>query len=249
MITKKEEEAILKKIWDGIYTVTNLPHEVYFENKDKLHSGIEEGFGNVFKRLKQSGAEFVTMQSLKDNTTFFSAAKTFQQVNDMSFLRFDENGFIRSFRDFEKDAGKVFNTYNRDWLETEFNTSIAQSESAARWSEIQATKGDLPMLQYQTASDERVRDEHTAWDNIIRPADDSFWDTRMPPNGYNCRCTVIQLPSGNKSSLKGVPKNSAPMFADNSGKSAEVFKEKGKGSHPYFDAPQKLKKKNFGLPE
>jgi len=249
MITKAQEEEILKKIWNGIYTTTNLPSEVYFENRDKLHEGVEQGFGAVFKKLKESSSEFLTMQSLKENTTFFSAAKTFQQVNDMQFLRVDENGFIRSFKDFEKDAAGVFNRYNRDWLETEFNTSISQSESAARWSEIQASKKDLPLLQYQTAADERVRDDHKVWDNIIRPADDPFWDTRMPPNGYNCRCTVIQLASGKVSSLKGVPQNSAKMFADNVGKTDEVFKEKGKDRHPYFDAPAKLKRKNFGLPE
>jgi hypothetical protein len=64
---------------------------------------------------------------------------------------------------------------------------------------------------------------------------------------HNCRCTVIQLPSGKVSSLSGVAKNTNGMFADNVGETEQVFKEKGKDKHPYFNAPQKRKDKNFGL--
>jgi len=247
MISVQDIQAILRGIWRGNINVNTLPKKVYDENRNKLNKGVEKGFGSKLSDLGSDTQRFRTMQSLQENVTFFSAAKTFQQVNDMQFLRFDEQGFIRSFNDFKKDAGQVFETYNVDWLETEFNTSISQSQSAEQWLTIQANKKDLPLLKYQTANDERVRDEHTAWDNIIRPVDDPFWNSHYAPNGYNCRCTIIQLASGTISSLSGIPKNSVPLFADNVGKSQLVFTETGDAKHPYFDAPTKRKAKNFGL--
>jgi len=247
MISLDDVNTILRGIWRGNINVNTLPKKVFNENNNKLTEGVEKGFGSKLSDLNEGTPRFKTMQSLQNNVTFFSAAKTFQQVNAMQFSRFDEKGFILSFNDFKKEAAPVMELYNVTWLETEFNTSISQSQSAELWATIQEDKKELPLLQYQTADDERVRDEHTAWDNIIRPVDDPFWNTHYAPNGYNCRCQIIQLSKGTVSSLSGVPKNKDLLFADNSGKSEEVFKETGDAKHPYFDAPQKKKDNNFGL--
>lgn len=265
MIGLEDIQAILRGIWRGNVNVNTLPKKVYDENRNRLNNGVEKGFGSKLNDFNQGTQEFRTMQSLHDNVTFFSAAKTFQQVNDMQFERFDENGFLRSFNDFKKEALPIFNKYNVDWLETEWNTSVSQSQSAEQWIGIQANKKDLPLLQYRTANDARVRDAHKAWDGIIRPVGDPFWDTRLPNNGYNCRCIVIQLPGGDSTNLnqhlidvnkqrkiEGIKplsslKNEERLFADNVGKSEQVFKETGNAKHPYFDAPQRRKDNNFGL--
>lgn len=119
------------------------------------------------------------------------------------------------------------------------------------------------MLKYQTSGDERVRDEHVAWDGIIKPVDDPFWNTVSAPNGYNCRCEIIQLSSGKPTNLDTHLKkvntqfkkegkkplknlnNTAPLFSDNVGKTGQVF---NKNEHPYFDAPKSKLDTNFGLP-
>lgn len=243
MITQTQEDAILKEIWKGIYTVDNLPVPVYEENLKELTKGVAEGWGVALKDIPKERLKFKTLDSLVNNVDSFSAAKTFHQVADMEFLKVDKAGNIIPFSKFKKEAGTVFNTYNRNWLKTEFNTSKSQSQSAAQWSRIQAQKTDLPLLQYQTSGDERVRDEHVLWDNIIRPVGDPFWDSHMPPNGYRCRCEIIQLSSGKVSSIKSIPKNSAPLFSDNVGKTGQVFNE---DEHPFFDGLSKNFDKNRG---
>jgi len=47
--------------------------------------------------------------------------------------------------------------------------------------------------EYSTVGDDRVRPSHAALDGVRLPKDDPFWKTNMPPNGYNCRCTVIEI--------------------------------------------------------
>ena len=38
-----------------------------------------------------------------------------------------------------------------------------------------------------------TRTEHASWHDTVLPADDPWWQTHFPPNGWNCRCTVQSL--------------------------------------------------------
>lgn len=74
-----------------------------------------------------------------------------------------------------------------------FRVMTAQAMAAGRWRQIQRLKARRPWLRYITAGDHRVRDAHKAWHGIILHADDPWWHTHFPPNGFNCRCHVQQL--------------------------------------------------------
>ncbi|MCD8288564.1 MAG: hypothetical protein LUC26_01440 [Prevotella sp.] len=39
----------------------------------------------------------------------------------------------------------------------------------------------------------RVRPEHAKLNGITLPFSHRFWDEYYPPNGWNCRCTVVQV--------------------------------------------------------
>ena len=38
-----------------------------------------------------------------------------------------------------------------------------------------------------------MREEHAALHGVTLPPSDSFWAEYYPPNGWNCRCTVVQV--------------------------------------------------------
>lgn len=78
-------------------------------------------------------------------------------------------------------------------LRTIFNTNLQTAYSAGHWEEIQESKVSAPLLMYDAVMDEATRDEHAAWNGTVLPVDDPWWQTHMPPNGWNCRCGVIQL--------------------------------------------------------
>lgn len=52
---------------------------------------------------------------------------------------------------------------------------------------------DLDWLLYQAILDDRTRPNHAANDGITRPVDDEFWETNLPPLGFNCRCFVLNV--------------------------------------------------------
>lgn len=85
----------------------------------------------------------------------------------------------------------VTTTFNLRRLHLIYDTNTRQAASAGQWARFQRTKRALPYIRYVTMRDDRVRPLHASWDNVTLPVDDPFWQTHMPPNGWNCRCRVI----------------------------------------------------------
>lgn len=264
MITEEQEENILRDIWRDVITVFALPVVLFSDTFKELEKALFRGFGANLTDFPEGSKERILLTKLRDNLNRFSAAKTFQNVRDTVNFRLDE-GRLRPFNEFRRDAKKIFNTYNENWLKTEFETVVGQAQSADQWIDIDRDKDVLPLLKYQTVGDNRVRPEHAALDGIIRRVDDPFWDTRMPKNDWGCRCFVIQLEEGEVTNLgKHLEKvkretkgevtslaNDIPLFSNNPGKVSFVFKDKGQNPHPYFLVPDNMrefKRKNFGLP-
>ena len=252
-LTPEEKNNLFRRIWSGVTNVFALPRDLYNDISNDLQRALFRGYGGTLGDFDIESPDFRSLNVLNRNIFVFSAAKTFQQVLDMQNFIFDERGFIRNFNDFKQDADVIFKQYNKEWLRTEFDTTIAQAQSASKWTDIQKDKDVLPLLQYETAGDDRVRPEHAEWDGIVRPVNDPFWDNHMPPNGFNCRCIVKQLEKGEKdtTSLTGVQQNDQKLFRMNPGKDMIVFKEEGHGRHPYFKVDKRfevLKDNNFNLP-
>ena len=128
----------------------------------------------------------------------FSGLKTFHELNEAFPSLLDENGNRKeenngqSFEQFYNDVQKIDKTYNQNYLHAEYNFVHASAQMAAKWEQF-TEDGDRYNLQYRTAGDDKVRPEHAALNGVTRPMDDPFWETYYPPNGWNCRCTVVQV--------------------------------------------------------
>ena len=122
----------------------------------------------------------------------FSGLKTFHELNEAFPSLLDENGNRKSFEQFYNDVQKIDKTYNQNYLHAEYNFVHASAEMAAKWEQY-SEDGDRYNLQYRTAGDDKVRPEHAALNGVTLPMSDPFWETYYPPNGWNCRCTVVQV--------------------------------------------------------
>lgn len=122
----------------------------------------------------------------------FSGMKAFHELHEAFPSLLDENGNRKSFEQFLNDVQSIDSTYNANYLRAEYNFVSASAEMAGRWEQFMRD-GDRYNLQYRTQRDDKVRPEHAALDRVTLPPSDSFWEEFYPPNGWNCRCTVVQV--------------------------------------------------------
>ena len=177
--------------------------------------------------------------ALEQNTFVFSGFKTHHELTEASRLLRDADGGFKPFNQFLNDVQTLNETYNRNYLRAEYNFATASTEMAVKWKEWEAD-GDDYDLQYRTAGDDRVREEHAALDGITLQPSDKFWNSYLPPNGWNCRCTAVQVLKGKypqsdsdracaaADGIADTPKKQ--IFKFNPGKQMKVFPPK----HPYL---------------
>jgi len=89
-------------------------------------------------------------------------------------------------------------------LQTIFDVNMATSYAAGHWQGIVKNAKHSPYLLYNAVDDSRTRPQHRSWDGLVLRWDDPWWKTHFPPNGWRCRCTVIQL---NDEDLQGMGKS------------------------------------------
>jgi len=155
--------------------------------------------------MKQVPMSHSMRKRLKQSNWVFSGIKTFHELNEAFPEIVDENGNQKPFEQFLNDVQKIHQTYNKNYLRAEYNFITASAQMAAKWEKF-AQDGDEYNLQYRTAGDDRVRPEHAALNRVTLPFSDPFWKSYFPPNGWNCRCTAVQV---RKSKYPATPREEA----------------------------------------
>lgn len=196
---KEEEEKIrtqLSELFDGMMQTLFRQQGAHLDievlETPKMQEFIEAHasvLDSSFEKVKMSD---LMRRRLTRSNYIFSGMKTFHELNEAFPSLLDEDGSRKPFERFLNDVRKIDEKYNGNYLRAEYNFVISSAEMAARWEGFMED-GDRYHLQYRTANDGKVRPEHAAMHGITLPPSDSFWEEFYPPNGWNCRCTVIQV--------------------------------------------------------
>lgn len=118
------------------------------------------------------------------------------------------------------------------YWETVFRTNVQTAYGAGRYEmlrnpEIEEAFG---YYQYLTVEDSAVREEHAALHGKVWPADapevSEFW----PPNGFNCRCSMVPI-SAEEIEAEGLEVQDGPVELDGE----DVVPDEG------FEGPPKLR--------
>ena len=198
-----------------------------------LLEAVYDGYGNDFVSVDWNTPDHEMLTRLSQNVFSFSAAKNYQELRTITDALKDEEGKLRTFPDFKEQVASINQKFNAVWLQTEYDTCIATATQSARWQQFQSQKDIMPLLRYQTAGDDSVRNEHRLLDGVTKRIDDPFWQTYYPPNGWNCRCEAIQVPDDEaEETAEGTYRTPAvdSLFRTNVGETGLIFPK----GHAYY---------------
>ena len=241
-VLKASEKAFKALHENGEYNIQDLNDDKQYKSlinvtsktfKDAINEGIDD---NVIPEVMRS--------SLENDVFIFSALKTHSQLLEASKLLLDKDGKIKPFNKFSEDIKSIKANYNENYLQAEYQFAVSSAQMAANWNNIDANS-DRYDLQYRTAGDENVRASHDALRDVTLPVSDPFWNSYYPPNGWRCRCNVVEVRKGkydmsdSKDAIKKgniattqinkSGKNKLEIFRFNPGKDKVIFPPK----HPY----------------
>ena len=248
-IEEQDAEPFLQAVFIGAITPTNLSVINYAKTVNYLMNATNEGLGGIAGEFG-TGINAATIK-IEENVWRFAAAKQYQQVRTLSSLIF--KGV--DFETFKKPALNVWQDYNVNWLQSEWQTGFTQAQNARNWLDWESND-NIKTLKYHTQKDSRVRQSHQQLDGVQLSKDDPFWDTYAPANGWRCRCfltgeTSTRVTKPSRLKKRNIPEfgtEDFPMeFKQNAGKTFHLFSNR----HPYYNVPRKdldLKRRNFDLP-
>lgn len=232
----ENEQARLKELFRGMMKAlfhedgASLRVEIL---EDPAVTGFIDGHAAIldssFAKVEMSD---IMRTRLQESDWIFSGMKAFHELNEAFPSLLDENGIRKPFEQFLRDVQSIDETYNGNWLRAEYYFAGASAEMAARWEDFLEDEDEY-YLQYRTAGDDLVRPEHAALHGVTLPMKDSFWNTYYPPNGWNCRCTVVQVlkdkyratdhAEAMRRGGEALAKDKKGMFAFNPGKQGKTF--------------------------
>ena len=189
---RKELSRLFEGMMQTLYKVKGAQFRIEILEKPKIQEFINAHtsiLDSTFEKVEMSDA---MRRRLQRSDYIFSGMKTFHELNEAFPSLLDENGNRKPFEQFLNDVQSIDSTYNQNYLRAEYNFVQASAQMAAKWESFMQD-GDRYNLQYRTAGDKKVRPEHAALDRVTLPITDPFWEEYYPPNGWNCRCTVVQV--------------------------------------------------------
>lgn len=146
---------------------------------------------DVFDKDKLAGKATTVAWTESQSAVKIAQSKLFEALeNGWTFEQFRDSlladpGFTSKYR---PPVGVNRNAH----LETVFRTNLMSAYNQGRLQMYNDPElgNFVTGYRYNAILDERVRPAHAAMDGRVYPKSSPIWQTWMPPNGFNCRCTI-----------------------------------------------------------
>ncbi|MRG45511.1 hypothetical protein GFS24_10315 [Chitinophaga sp. SYP-B3965] len=243
----KTIERVAKELHEGKLSPDQLDGDLIRKTYEELNKGAGGGYGKDWVTFGKKAGPDPAVLRMQQNLYRFSGAKTFAQLRELNDNLYHE-GELKDWQDFKTSALKINEKYNLSHLQAEHQTAKQAGNHARNWRQYEEDKKLFPNLKYKTTGDSRVREDHKALEGIIAPIDSNFWDRYYPPNGWRCRCYVVQTA---EKATRDIPEDVPevkPEFRSNVGKGSVIFPEESAGGgkpHPYFALSKSIGNENL----
>lgn len=155
-----------------------------------------------------------------------------------------ENG--ETLQDFRKRFDDIVKTNGWDYHGTRgwrskliYTTNIRQAYNAGREAQFADPEFQkvFPYMEYRHSGSEHPRILHKSWDRMVLRADDPWWNTHSPSNGYGCNCKKFpKSESAMKRLGKSGPDTAPPIrYYDYTDKRTGEVKAIPEGISPGFE--------------
>ena len=238
------DEDMLAEVLEEIYNEKvkpaegEIPRKYYEANRDKFEEATAQGMAQSQNPNIADDKEF--LKKYRHSIDVFSAFRSHAYAKRLADELYDSEGKLRPFEEWRKATESIQSHFNKNWLQTEYNTAVLRAEQAADWRHFEDNKEDFPCLKWMPTSSATPREQHKAfWDmGLTLPVDDKFWDKHHPGDLWNCKC-YLEPTTAEPTPKKRIPKEKdAPKPAkgleSNPGKKAEMYSR----NHPYYPQPQ-----------
>lgn len=206
------EEGRMAEIYSRVKSgKTAIDSEIYEHTRKTLEQGVRTVYGTP----RYDSQDFETAHKITQSTARFSGFKSAWQT---ALLRKAEN---------LQTAQDINQRYNVNYLRTEYVHTVRGSSAAKNWARFEKDKDLYPNLEYVPSVAAEPRNEHKRLYGIVKPVDDVFWDTWLPPNDWGCKCSVRQVRgTGTGKKMPEDIKYPPNTMRNNPGKTGQVFTDR-----------------------
>ncbi|NJM14027.1 MAG: hypothetical protein HC896_00340 [Bacteroidales bacterium] len=216
-------DQALRNIFYQNYTGI-FEEELWRATLGELNKAVDQ----AFKDAKPGTPDKAMANKFKFNNALFSAYKSANQTQTLKLLK--AAGKANTFAEYKKQAAGIVNDYNNQWLKTEYASAKARARSAKNW-QTAVNNADLyPNIEYLPSIAADPREDHKQYYHVVRPINDPFWDSHLPPISWRCQCQWKTTDAPAKQAPTNLPQPQ-PGLDSNPGKTGAIFSQ----THNYFD--------------
>ncbi|MDD2984711.1 MAG: DUF935 family protein, partial [Crocinitomicaceae bacterium] len=202
---KQDLDRLQQQLIEALYNdegILETKAQLIVKEAQLLFDGLLQGHGSNL-HVAWNSPDHLMLAMMEQNLFDFATSKTEARAAATSaFLIDPETKKLREFNDFKALATADLEKFNERHLRTEWNLSVAIGQNSAAYIRAMSEVNDFPYVQYITAGDNNVRSEHQILNGKIFNLRDEESRRLWPPNGFGCRCEMIQYPhSVNKSNV------------------------------------------------
>lgn len=228
MVSQKAIMAAIKAIYNKTIQPGELSPELFEAVSNVIHSACQKGISqSAFDPDKQF------KRQLLHSADVFAAFKVHSAQQAIASKLLDDQGNLRSFRDFKQAVLPITSHQCGRWLRTEYDTAVIRAHQAADWQKFLDEADVLPNLEWIPSTSVKPGADHQVFWGTILPISDPFWTQHRPGDRWNCKCSLQatdKKPTGRPTSASPINTDPQPGLESNPGTTSEVFSQ----SHPYF---------------
>lgn len=223
--------ALLNIYSQDFHPVSDIEQNLFNEVWRTLNIAADRGFS-------QSAAPYPDedfRNAIRRSNAVFSAFKVHRMQNDMAQLLLDDDGNLKTFEQWRKEAQPIASHQCGAWLRTEYDTAVIRAHQAADWLQFQREKDVLPNLCWVPSTSPNPGKDHRHFWNTILPVDDPFWTQHRPGDRWNCKCSLTSTDEPTTAVPAAKAKNDRPQpgLDNNPADDQKLFAD----SHPYIAHP------------